>query len=468
MKDIVMPKLSDTMTEGRLVSWKKSVGEAVRRGEVIAEVETDKANMELEAFANGVLLEIRIPAGETAAVGTVIGVIGAAGEKGSAPPEEKKAQKSEPAKQEESPKQAEPAPQGEPDQKAPAQKGEPTKGPAAPEGIPAPESTNAPFTPEEAGKDQESVGDSGGTVKPPPSEEPKPKAEPVPTAGHFEERAAPVVRRRARELEVDLALVKGSGPDGRILLDDLEAFAAGAPAEKGRGEGPLPEAKLSQQMQPLSRFRAAIARTVVQSWREAPQFSATIEVFMDQVKGLRQDLKGAGQSVSTNDVIVKAAALALKKFPLVNGSFAGDALRLNGEINIGIVVGLPDAILIPVITGCGERSLTDIASESKRLVDRARAGQLTEEEMMGGTFTISNLGMYGVARFNAILFPPQAAVLAVGAVVDRVVAQKGVPTVAKVMELTLSADHRILDGVYVAQFLSELKGMLEHPTRLVL
>ncbi|MBJ6724985.1 dihydrolipoamide acetyltransferase family protein [Geomesophilobacter sediminis] len=503
MKEIVMPKLSDTMTEGRLVAWRKAVGETVRRGDVIAEVETDKANMELEAFANGVLLETRIQPGEVAAVGTVIGVIGAAGEKpqGSAPPqgeakaEPPKAEGAQPEAAQPEPAKAEPAkaeaaapaaPEARPAQQAsspaqpapsvkPAEKPavEPIRTASAPEGIPAPEATQAPFAPETAGKAQEEG------AAPAPPQQPKPAAAPPsgPAAvpARHEERAAPVVRRRARELGIDLATVKGSGPEGRILLQDLEETAAGTAAAPAEGAPPPPQPAPREdggagrpEEQQLNRFRAAIARTVTESWH-IPQFSATVEIDMDPVRALREDLKGAGTEVSTNDVIVKAAALTLEKFPLANGSFAGNSLRMNREINIGIIVGLPDALLIPVIKNCHGRSLAEIARESKRLVERARAGQLSEGELTGGTFTVSNLGMFGVTRFNALIYPPQAAVLAIGAVVERVVAKPGGGYEAvRLMEATLSADHRILDGVYVAQFLAELKTILEHPARLLL
>jgi len=442
MKEIVMPKLSDTMTEGRLVSWKKQVGEAVQRGDVLAEVETDKANMELEAFVSGVLLEIRVPAGELAQVGTVIGVVGQAEEKGA------------PAPQPKAPEQAEPvlaAPAAPVGDVAPAEPAE-----VAPKETPAevaPKEAPAEVAPKEALAEVVAVQE----------EKQQPSAAAASLTPHAE-RAAPVVRRRARELGIDLGQVKGSGPEGRILLQDLECQQDLTPGPAAPGAEPL-AAEVSE---PLSRLRSAVARTVAESWGTIPHFSVTTEVLMDEAEAVRRQLKDGGIAVTLNDLVVKGAALALQKFPRLNASFAGDAIKLHAEINIGVAVGLPDGVLVPVIPGCQRLSLREIATAARGLVDRSRGGALSEKQMSGGTFSVSNLGMYGVSQFSAIIYPTQAAVLAVGAVSDAVVARAGVPTCARLMKLTLSADHRVVDGAYAAEFLAELKDILENPVRMLI
>ena len=418
MNEIVMPKLSDTMTEGTLVSWKKRVGDAVRRGDVLAEVETDKANMELEAFVSGELLEIRVQAGEMVQVGTVIGVIGKAEEKGAQAGQPPVAPKAEPA-------------ETKPQVAAAAEPKPETAEPAAAAPVPPP---------------------ANGGVEAADAEGQAPPAE-------SRERAAPVVRRRARELGVDLASVKGSGPDGRILLQDLERHET--PAESGQpsaAKGP----------RPLSRLRAAIAKTVSESWRSIPHFDVSMDLLMDEAEAVRRQLKQSGVAVTLTGVLVKGVSLALQKFPLLHASFAADGVQLHGEINVGIAVAVPDGVLVPVIHGCQGLSLAQISTAGRGLAERARAGSLSEQEMSGGTFSVSNLGMYGVSQFSAIIYPSHAAVLAVGAVVDTAVVHAGALACAKVMKVTLSADHRLVDGAYAAQFLVELKGILENPVRLLI
>jgi len=470
MNDIVMPKLSDTMTEGRLVSWKKQVGETVRRGEVLAEVETDKANMELEAFTSGVLLEIRIQAGEVAQVGTVIAVIGAAEEKGAPPAQPKAAPQAQGAGA--TPRPAPRQAPAEPPAAAPAQASPDTQAPAAAQASPeqalaAPES-RAPagaLAPSEAPPQQAGArAQTEARQQPAPPQAPAAARGPQPAQAAHGERAAPVVRRRARELEIDLGRVAGSGPDGRILLLDLERQqAAAAPSH-----GSVNSTPSAGDFIPLSRLRSAVAKTVAESWRTIPHFSVTTEVLMDEAEAVRRQLKGTGLAVTLNDLVIKGVALALAKFPRLNASLAADALQLWREINIGIAVGVPDGVLVPVLPGCQVLSLGQIAATASRLVEQARKGGLSEQEMSGGTFSVSNLGMYGVSQFSAVIYPSQAAVLAVGAVSDAIVARAGVPVCARLMKLTLSADHRIVDGAYAAEFLAELRDTLENPVRLLL
>ena len=529
MNDIVMPKLSDTMTEGRIVSWKKRVGEAVRRGDVLAEVETDKANMELEAFVPGVLLEIRVQAGEMAPVGTVIAVIGKAEEKGAqgarpaaaapegeaapagpkpempkpeAPkpempkPEEPKPEMPKPEEPKpeepkpEEPKPEEPKPE-EPKPEEPKAEAAPApplvEPPAKPSGEPAP--VAAPGEPAvqakvaEAEPKLEKAMELGGFQA---QEGAEAEAGPGGPAAESRERAAPVVRRKARELGIDLGQVKGSGPEGRILLQDLESYeaaparpaqptppaAAEAGAETARPAaaeaGAPPGARLEgAQAIPMSRLRGAVAKTVSESWRSIPHFTVTMDIAMDDAESLRRQLKQSGMAVTLNDLVVKGVALALKAFPRLNATFAEGGIRQHGEINIGVAVGVPDGVLMPVIPGCQRLSLLQISEVGHALVERARSGSLSEQDMSGGTFSVSNLGMYGVSEFTAIIYPSQAAVLAVGAVVDAAVVRAGAPVSAKVMKVTLCADHRVTDGAYVAEFLVELKKILENPVRLL-
>ena len=422
MTEITMPKLSDTMTEGRLGAWKKSIGDRVERGEIIAEVETDKAVMELEAFASGILLETRIKAGELVAVGTVIGVIGADGEVAAALP-------------------------------------------VTP--LVAVESPPVPVTSSVSEKIVPSVA--------------KPES-PSMSLGEEQHdgRAAPAVRRHARELGIDLSLVPGRGPGGRVLMEDLERYMGVAlpsgpePVSQGEPNGGVESraslaspAPPSGEEQPLSRMRAAIARTVTESWQTIPHFSVTVDVTMDAAEEVRRELKSSGTALSVNDFILKAAALALRKYPRVNSSFSNDRIITHDAVNIGIAVSLPDGLLVPVIRGCDTLPLQGIAAESRRLVDAARNGRLNESEMTGGTFTVSNLGMYGITSFSAVILPPQSAILAVGAVREVVVPRKGMPFLAQVMSLTLSADHRLLDGAYAAEFLNQIRTLLETPVLLL-
>jgi pyruvate dehydrogenase E2 component (dihydrolipoamide acetyltransferase) len=429
--EITMPKLSDTMTEGRLISWKKGVGERVERGDIIAEVETDKANMELEAFVSGVLLETRVKPGEMAPVGTVIAVVGEAGE--AAPPVEEKAA----------------PPPSEPERQRPA--AEPVRGTAAVAEVPArviekPEAAEVTAHP--------SVGEAGEA-----------------------EKASPLVRRLAREQRVDLKLVSGSGPDGRILREDLERFLSDQKVTGDRAPGtgtggtPLTGEKGMTAMdgtsKPLSRMRAAIARTVSQAWQNIPHFAVTVAIDMGEAEEVRRELKEAGAILSLNDLIVKAAAVALEKFPQVNNSFAGDRISVNGEINIGIAVALEEGLVVPVIRGCRQLSVKEIAVKSRGLIDRVKSGKIIDGDISGGTFTISNLGMYGMEEFMAVIFPPQGAILAVGAIMDKPVIRGGHIAAARVMHATLSADHRLIDGAYAAQFLQELRKVLENPVAML-
>jgi pyruvate dehydrogenase E2 component (dihydrolipoamide acetyltransferase) len=417
--DVTMPKLSDTMSEGRLIAWKKGVGEAVKRGEIIAEVETDKAIMELEAFSDGVLLKTMVTAGQMVPVGTVIALIGTAAELTTLP--------------QDSPEVAVP-PVWQPPATAPPQVAESREIPERVMTLPVEEVRHEP---------------SHGGI----------------------EKASPLVRRLAREHAVDLAEVTGSGPGGRILEEDLQQYlirrsGVAVPLGSGepRSEEPGPRmAEVSGKSHPLSRMRAAIARTVAESWQTIPHFAVTVEVDMAAAEEVRRELKTAGTPVSMNDLVVKACAMALVKHPGINASFLADGILQHEQVNIGIAVALEEGLVVPVLKGCQALSLKEIGNQSRTLAERARAGRITEQEITGGTFSVSNLGMYGVDEFFAVIMPPQGAILAVGAVSDRPVIKEGSLAVGRCMRITLSADHRLIDGATAARFLQEVQRVLETP-----
>ncbi len=432
-KEIIMPKLSDTMEEGTLISWKKSVGEKVKRGDIVAEIETDKANMELEAFDSGILLETRAKAGEVVPVGVVIGLIGEPGEK----PEAKPAGKREKEQAETEKKPAERIETGSPGEKS--EEPEVTKTAEAAES----------GTEKVAGPETEKRKETGDN--------------PV-EAVAVEEKASPLVRRIAREKEVDLGEVKGSGPEGRILREDLENYLK----DQGSGEkeavaSGLDSAVRGEKTEPLSRMRAAIAKNVTASWRTIPHFSVSISVDMGEAERLQRGVKEAGVSLSVNDIIVKAAAMTLRKYPRLNGSFSDEGITLYPEINIGIAVSIEGGLLIPVVRGCDKLDLKALAAASRALIEKARQGKISEPDLAGGTFTVSNLGMFGVGEFTAVIYPGQAAILAVASVLDTVAVREEHIVSARMMNVTLSADHRLVDGSDAARFLSELKKTLENP-----
>lgn len=393
-----MPQMGFDMTQGTLVRWLKSEGELVTRGEAIAEIETDKAVVELEAFASGVLRKILVKEGTVVPVGQAIGII------------------------------------------------------AAP--------------------DEELVGEIAAGAPPPISKEtPQPTVAAVAPAPIAEEalKASPLARRIAQEQGIDLRRVTGSGPSGRIVEKDVLGFASqGAAAPTPPKEAVSPAVPAASQA--MSAMRQAIARRMSQSKREAPHFYVTAEIDMTDALKLRQGLNEAleGETrVSINDLIVKAAAKALAKFPQINAHFIDGSVQVQEQINIGIAIALEEGLIAPAILDCASKSLVDIAKAAKDLVDRAKAGVLRPQEYMGGTFTVSNLGMYDVDRFTAIINPPQVAILAVGSVRERPLVRNGAVVIAQTMNATVSADHRATDGAGAAQFLSLVKRLLENPVSLL-
>ena len=440
--EITMPKLSDTMEEGTIISWRKSVGEKVERGDIVAEVETDKANMELEAFVSGTLLETRFKAGDVVPVGTVIAIVGEAGEKPAAGKRGSGEAEKEAEKEAEGREKGNKA--GKAEEKAPVE-------------------VKKTFSHEEKKPPVEEK-----KAAAPEEEKPAGKREEALPAVGVEEKASPLVRRMAREKGIDLGMVKGTGPDGRVLREDLDKFieevekhmkeAEAEPSAK-KAEAPAAEGK----PEPLSRMRAAIARNVALSWRTIPHFSVTVSVDMGEAETLQRSSRESGVPFSINDVIVKSAAMALRKFPRLNASFSDDGITRHPEINIGIAVSVEGGLLVPVVRECERLSLKEIAAASRDLIDRARQGKISEKELSGGTFAVSNLGMFGVEEFTAVIYPNQAAILAVGAIHDAVVMRKGRPSSARMLRVTLSADHRVVDGADAAGFLSQLRKILENP-----
>ncbi len=387
------------MTQGTLVRWLKKEGDLVARGEAIAEIETDKAVVELEAFASGVLRKTLVKEGTVVPVGQAIGII-------AAPDEELAGEIAAGAP----PLRAKEAPQ-------------PTVAAAAP----------APVT-EEALK------------------------------------ASPVARRIAQEQGIDLRRITGSGPGGRIVEKDVLGFASQGAAVPP--PTPPKEARPAAHaaVQGMSAMRQAIARRMSQSKREAPHFYVTAEIDMTDALKLRQGLNEALEGEvrgSINDLIVKAVAKALAKFPQINTHFSDGSIQVQEQINIGIAIALEEGLIAPAILDCASKSLVDIAKAAKDLVDRAKAGVLRPQEYMGGTFTVSNLGMYDVDSFTAIINPPQVAILAVGSVRERPLVRNGVVVIAQTMNATVSADHRATDGAGAAQFLSLVKRLLENPVSLL-
>lgn len=484
--EILMPRLSDTMEEGKILKWLKKVGDHVEVGDMIAEVETDKADMEMEALDAGVLAEIRVQEGESAPVGAVIAILSEDGG-GVAP--------AKPEKTEEADKAAVAAP---PDTTAteevtaeqkreerasrrqvPERRGAEASKPA----------TTAPPTPLEANVEQGTQEQltPGGPVRQTKGaperkvreiRESRVRRE-VPEAQPSGERvfASPLVKRMAEEQGIDLRHIEGSGPGGRIVKQDLEAYLSQAqPAVPRPQARPQPEpaapspAPRAGTKEPFSRMRMTIAKRMAESMREIPHFYVTCEIDMSEAVRLRAALKASDRvsaDVTYSHFIVKAVAIALERHPRLNASFVEDGREFKAEINVGLAVALDDGLIVPVLHRCNELSLLEIATQANALVERVRSGRPTTEDLSGGTFTISNMGMLPIEHFTAIINPPQGAILAVGAIKERPVVRDGHIGAAHTMMVTLSCDHRILDGVTGGQFLAELKKLLENPVGLM-
>jgi pyruvate dehydrogenase E2 component (dihydrolipoyllysine-residue acetyltransferase) len=407
--EIKLPRLGQGMESGTIVKWLKSEGDNVEKGEPLYELDTDKVTQEVESDAAGVLLKIAIESGEVE-VGKTIAVIGEQGEA---------VEVSEDAREEGSP--------------ARAREQEREEGRLA--------SSEAG---EQVTQLRPAAEANGGRIK-----------------------ASPLARRIARERGIELSAVAGTGPEGRVVAEDVERVAASAgapPAAVLAAPEPVPPPG-GVEVQQLSSMRKTIARRLTEAW-QAPVFQLGITVDMARAQDLRERLverHGDGVKPTISDLLTKIVAAALMRHREVNALYRGDSIELYPTANIGIAVAVPNGLVVPVIQGCERKTIAEIAAARAELVERARAGKLQQGDLDGGTFTISNLGMYGIERFIAVLNPPQAAILAVGSIEDKVVAVDGAPTVRPRLELTLTCDHRAVDGAAGAEFLRDVKALLEEP-----
>lgn len=410
---IRMPKMSDTMTEGVIVSWLKNVGDDIKPGDILAEVETDKATMELENFVKGTLLHIGIPAGGSVPVDALIAIVGQKGEDISALLSGASA--AAPAKAEEA------------------------KTETTTQNITANAETSAVH----------SSNNEDGRVK-----------------------ASPLAKKIAEEKGISLNQIAGSGDGGRIVKRDVETFT---PAKTAATASSAPTINIpavvgteSYDEVPVSQMRKVIARRLSDSLFTAPHFFLTMEINMDKVNEARKTINADGNvKISVNDFIVKAVAGALRKNPQVNSSWLGDKVRYNHHIHVGIAVAIEDGLIVPVVKFADNKSLSHISAEVKQLADKAKNKKLQPNEFEGNTFTISNLGMFGIDQFTAIINPPDACILAVGGSKETVIVENGQMKVATIMKVTLSCDHRVVDGAVGASFLKTLKELLENPIKLL-
>jgi pyruvate dehydrogenase E2 component (dihydrolipoamide acetyltransferase) len=446
MPEIQMPKLSDTMTEGTLVAWKKKKGDNVSAGEVLAEIETDKATMEWESPEDGTLAEIYVEEGGKVNVGDRIAFVGGEGEE--APKEEEKGKEEKPEveeeKEEEKPdevKAKEKEPKKQEPKKEPEKKGEPKK-----------EKKEKPV---EAG------------VPPAPTQPTRLPSQPE----EARVKASPVARRIAAEFGVDLASIKGTGPDGRVTETDVRA-AAKSKIGARQPSAPAVKAGESARIQ-LSGMRKIIAQRLVESLGPIPHFYLNIEIDAGPLMEAREELKSAGEGaeaakITVNDFVLKAAVQAAVKVPRVNASFDGDAIVQYADVDLGIAVAIEDGLLTPVIRAAQNKSLREISELAKDLAHRARNKRMKPEEFQGGTFTVSNLGGMGIDSFSAVINPPQGFILAVGKITKvPVIDDCDQIVVGHRMSLIMSCDHRVIDGALGAEYLKELRHLLENPALLM-
>ncbi|QDA61321.1 pyruvate dehydrogenase complex dihydrolipoamide acetyltransferase [Hymenobacter jejuensis] len=432
---IRMPKMSDTMTEGTIASWLKKVGDKVKSGDVLAEVETDKATMELENYDDGTLLYIGPKEGEAVAVDGVLAIIGEEGAD------------------------------------VQALLGGQSGGAAAPAAAPAApaEATSAATTSQAAPAEAATTAQTGGRLL-----------------------ASPLAKRIAKDKGIDISQVKGSGDNGRIISRDVESFQPGAaqpaaapvpqaaptaqpaaaPAPQAAAPAAAPAATPAEGTYtdtPVSQMRKVIARRLSESLFTAPHFYLTMEILMDRAMEVRTQLNTLSPvKLSFNDMVIKACAVALKQHPVINSSWLGDKIRQNKVVNIGVAVAVDEGLLVPVVRNADGKGLSAIATEVKELAGKAKSKKLQPAEWEGSTFTISNLGMFGIEEFTAIINPPDACILAVGGIKQTAVVKDGQLAIGNVMKVTLSCDHRVVDGATGSAFLQTLKSLLEDPMRMLI
>ena len=413
ISEVVMPQMGADMEEGTIIKWLKSEGDNVERGEIIAEIETDKANVEIEAFDGGVFRKTLASEGDTVDVGTIIAIIADAEEDISA-----------------------------------YQNGASKKA-ATPDPEPTTEAAPAAA-----------------------SEQPLQVATTAPASSDGRVRATPVARRLATEHNIDLTALSGTGPDGRIVLRDVEAALTAGPAKAGAGPAKAaaaPAAGTTTTVE-MSKMRQTIARRMSQSKREAPHYYITVDIDMTEAERLRRQLNEAVDDyprVSVNDMIVRASAISLAKHPAFNSWFLDEQVQQHSDINVCIAIALDEGLIAPAILDTANKTLGEIGDASRDLAGRAKSGALKPAEYTGGTFTVSNVGMFGVDGLIAIIQPPQTAILGVGGVRTTPVVRDGRIETAELMQTALSADHRVTDGAQGAQFLNEIKRLLESPASLL-
>jgi len=404
---IRMPKMSDTMTEGVIVAWHKKEGDTVKPGDILADVETDKATMELENFEKGILLHIGIKEGQAVPIDAVIAVVGAAGE----------------------------------DYKALI---EAPKAASAAESLKAETNATEAIIVEKVSSDVVAVLNSDDSrIK-----------------------ASPLAKSIAKEKGIALNSLVGSGENGRIVKRDLENIQSSSVKGSAYIGGSLSE---SYDEIPVSQMRKTIARRLLESKNGAPHFYLTIDINMDRVMESRKNINAGGEfKISVNDFIIKACAEGLTKHPMVNSSWLGDKIRINHHINVGVAVAVEDGLLVPVVRFANTKKLSQISKEVKEFAQKAKDKKLQPSDWEGNTFSISNLGMFGIEEFTAIINPPDACILAVGATRETVIVKNGEFKVAQMMKVTMSCDHRVVDGATGAAFLNTLKSLLEDPIRIIL
>ncbi len=422
---VYMPKLSDTMTEGVVAAWTKKVGDTVKSGEVLAEIETDKATMEFESFFDGVLLHIGVETGKAAPVNSVLAIIGQAGEDISAALANAAAD-------------------------APGASTSTTE----PSPAPAPEVASAPAP----------------VAAPVTAPTPAPVAAPVVAANNNADRvfASPLAKKLASERGIDIQAVAGTGENGRIVKRDVDHYVPYTPASKPAA-AVSNTGQVSYYDEPISQMRKTIARRLAESKFTAPHFYLTLDIDMSNAIATRKSLNSLdGVKVSFNDMVIKAVAMALRQHPTVNSAWMGDFIRRNDHVNIGVAVAVDEGLLVPVVRFADNKGLTQISAEVREFAQKAKDKKLQPSDWEGNTFTISNLGMFGIESFTAIVNPPDSCILAIGGIKEVPVVKNGQVVPGSVMKVTLSCDHRVVDGASGASFLQTFKTYMEQPAAMLL
>ncbi|MDG0973626.1 MAG: pyruvate dehydrogenase complex dihydrolipoamide acetyltransferase [Crocinitomicaceae bacterium] len=418
---ILMPKLSDTMTEGVVAEWHKKVGDTVSSGELLAEIETDKATMEFESFYDGVLLHIGIEKGATAPVNDVLAIIG--------------------------------------------EKGEDIQGLLADAKKSNAVAEEAPKQEEVLKEEKEAAPVQAATPAPAPKPAPQPVAQTATDARIF---ASPLAKKLAEEKGIDVGLVRGTGENGRIVKRDVENYVPYERPAGGNSFTAAPAGTESYRDENVSQMRKVIAKRLAESKFTAPHFYLTLEIDMDNAIAARKAMNAQeGVKVSFNDMVVKAVAMSLRKHPTVNSAWMGDFIRRNDHVHIGVAVAVEDGLLVPVVRFADTKGLAQIGAEVKEFAQKAKDKKLQPQDWEGNTFTISNLGMYGIEEFTAIINPPDSCILAVGGIKQVPVVKNGQVVPGNIMKVTLSCDHRVVDGASGSEFLNTFKSYLENPVMML-